>query len=380
MSMVTWAERTERAPYRATADLRHPAIVSEVPDPEVSLAYQPILDVARGVVAGYQAQVRHLRHPATAVHSPWTLDGDADGSVTAAALRVALSDFATLPVNTFLSFPLAALVAALPPVRDVLLGAPTLAGIVLDIADTTEVEDGDELAATLAGYRAAGALISLGGHGAPQPELTSIVELKPSIVRVGRDWVRDIDTSKSKRSAVEVIGTLAGQLDAWILAEGVSTAAELRTLASLSVPLAQGSFIGEARASWSDIPPMTRQVLPRVAAPTDGALRSLVQSAYTATDLTAAAAVLPETTGFDVVVIVDEHQHPVSVLEADGRDGWQASDVLAVNLHTPVNDAVARAMARPRATRFSPLACTDDQGVFLGVLRIERLMEHLSTR
>ena len=35
-------------------------------------------------------------------------------------------------------------------------------------------------------------------------------------------------------------------------------------------------------------------------------------------------------------------------------------------------------MTRPRATRFTPLACTDDAGRFLGILRIERLMAHLA--
>lgn len=365
MTTVAWAGRSAR---------EHDSAVS------VSVSYQPILDVERGVAAGYQAHLQHDAACSLEQRTRWALGRDAVATLGTVALGAALSQFPRLPKNTFLSLPIAASDIAVPSVSSVLLAADTLAGIVLDVVGPVHTYEGRELVEALADYRRAGALISLGGHGAPQPELTSIVDLKPSIVRLGRGWVRGIETSKSKRSAMEVIGTLAAQLDAWILAEGVTTSAELRTLASLSVPLAQGSFIGVADVVWPEIPSMTRQVLPRHAVRGHGELRDLVQAAYTATDAASATAVLPESTGFEVVVVVDEHNRPVTMLELDAHGNWDASDVLAVNVATPAAEVAVRAMARPRATRFSPLACTDDLGMFLGVLRIERLMEHFSRR
>ena len=355
------------------------AAAPETKGAAVEVTYQPILDVSRGVAAGYQAHVRHDSPRHLDVSSPWALGDDPGGRLTATAITVALGAYSTLPPNTFLSFPLAAHVVDLPAVREALYAAESLAGIVLDIVGPTDVATQTRLVEALAGYRAAGALIAVGGHGAPQPELTSIVRLKPSIVRLGRDWVRGLDTSASKRSAIEVIGRLAGQLDAWILAEGVSSSAELRSLAGLSVPLAQGSFIGDPQAFWPEIPVLTRDALPKVSTTdADGVLRGLVQTTYTATDAAAAAAILPETTGFDTVVVVDAQGRPVTLIEQAGDDTWDASDVMAVNIDTPVTDAVQRAMTRPRMTRFSPLVCTDDKGLLVGILRIERLMDHLS--
>jgi EAL domain-containing protein (putative c-di-GMP-specific phosphodiesterase class I) len=344
----------------------------------VSVTYQPILDVERGIAAGYQTQA-HFEGPRELnVRAPSLLDQDSDGLLTASAAATALTAFSTLPDNTFVSIPIRCQVASSPHVRSVLSRHGDLGGIVLDITGFTSAAATSELDDALAAYRAAGALLSVGGHGAPQPELTSIVRLKPAIIRLGRDWVRGIDRSEAKRSAIEITGQLAGQLDAWILAEGVSTSAELRSLAGLNVPLAQGSFIGEPQQVWPDIEHTARVSLPKPSARADGVLRGLLQQAYTARDVASAAAVLPETSGFDALVIVDEHRRPTSILEQDGGGAWGASDVLAVNVDTPLADAVARAMSRPRITRFTPLVCTDNAGRFVGILRLERLMAHLA--
>lgn len=349
--------------------------------PDLTVNYLPILDVARGVAAGYQAQTQpsDLQDVDAAEVPP--LDADCHGDATARAIATALSAVPTLPVNTFLTLPIGAAVAATRPVREALLAHGSLRGVVLDISGFNGTAPVGDLEYVLAQYRDNGALISVGGHGAAQPELTSIVRLKPSILRLGRDWVRGVDRSEAKRRAIEVIGQLAGQLDAWILAEGVSTTAELRALAGLAVPLAQGPLIGEAREFWPAVEVSAAAALP--APPTregDGVLRSLLQQAYTTRNAMAATAVLPETTGYDVVVVVDEFQRPVSLLEQGDATAWEATEVLAVNVETSVADAVARAMVRPRATRFTPLVCTDAAGRFLGILRIERLMAHLAQR
>ena len=342
--------------------------------PAFRVAYQPILDVARGVAAGYQT----ITHGDVRT-GPATTDREIDLQVAtaAAAARAALAAFPTLPADTFITITVPLALLADPAVREVLAGHGDLSGVVLDIAEfsTGPLEAVSE---ALAGYRAAGALVAVGGRGAAQPELTSIVRLKPAIIRLGRAWIRGADRSEAKRSAIEVTGRLASQLDAWILAEGVSTSAELRALAGLDVPLAQGPFIGEAQQFWPDIELPARTALPASVTPNDGVLRALLQQAYTTTNAAAAQSVLPETSGFDVLVVLDHHRRPTALLEQSSAGTWVTGPVLAVDIGTPVADAVERAMARPRDVRFTPLACTDEAGRFLGVLRIERLMAHLT--
>lgn len=370
--------------------------------PGIGVEYLPILDVSRGTAAGYQSQfsLRAFDDGGYDVSPPSpeppgdgrdvdvpscspSVDAASDAGLVAQAIRIALGAARTLPRNTFLTLPVPARLAAAKPIRDVLGSQEGLRGIVLDITGFDSSTPVGDLEYVLAQHRDNGALIAVGGHGSSQPELTSIVRLKPSILRLGRDWVRGVDRSESKRSAIEVIGQLAGQLDAWVLAEGVTTTAELRAIAGLAVPLAQGPLVGQAREFWPAVDVNATAALPP--APTgpvkgDGVLRLLMQPAYTTRDAFAASSVLPETTGFDVVVVVDEFQRPVSLLEHGGTTAWETSEALGIHIDTPVADAVSRALVRPRASRFSPLVCTDSAGRCLGILRIERLMAHLAQR
>ncbi|MET1037332.1 MAG: EAL domain-containing protein [Aeromicrobium sp.] len=344
-----------------------------MPRTDVVVTYLPILDVARGVAAGFHAAaapVEHLPagrliHPASRRH------------VVANTVSAALEATASLPTNTFISIPIPLRLVDDGLIKGLLRDHGDLGGVVLEITDF----DSDVAAQTessLEGFRQAGAQIAVGGRDDAQPELGSIVRLRPAIIRLGAAWTRDLDQHPTRRSAIEVTGRLAGQLDAWILADGVVTSAELRALAGLGVPLAMGPFIGEAQAEWPEIGAATRSVLPPPPHASDGVLRALLQQAYTTRSLRAAESVLPDATGFEHVVVIDEDSRPVSLLHQGALGTWEPIEVLTVNVDTPVAEAVTRALARPRPIRFSPIACTDAAGRFVGILRIERLMEQLA--
>ena len=48
---------------------------------------------------------------------------------------------------------------------------------------------------------------------------------------------------------------------------------------------------------------------------------------------------------------------------------------LRVNVDTPVAEVLQRAIVRTPAQRFAPLVCIDDAGRYLGVVRMERLID-----
>ena len=333
---------------------------------DVDVSYQPILDVARGVAAGYQA---------IADSDDTTPDADLP-RVVVATLRAALTASSTLPTNTFISVPVPLALVGDTGVRALLADRGDLGGVVLDVThfDSTLAARAEPV---LDGYRRAGAKIAVGGGDDGQPELGSIIRLRPAIIRLGGAWTHDLDQHPSRRAAIELTGQLAGQLDAWILADDVTTAAELRELAQLGVPLARGPFVGAAQPVWPDVGAGARSVLPPAADTPAGDLRRLLQQAYTTSDPEAALAVLPDASGFQCVVVIDESAHPVSVLQQDGHDRWEPIEALVVHVDTSVADALSRAMARTPATRFTPITCTDSAGRFVGILRIERLVEHL---
>lgn len=207
-------------------------------EPRLPFEYLPILDVARGVPAGYQAMGFTGGSPEHRTTDP-TID----------IARAALTAFSILPPNTFMAIPVPLRRLGDPDVRAALRDHGSLVGVVLDITDFSPTIS-IAIETALGEARDAGALISVGGRETAQPELGSIIRLRPAIVRLGKAWIAGLDQSPTKRTAIEVTGRLTEQLDARILAESVSTAAELQALSELGVPLAQGSFVGGPRPAW----------------------------------------------------------------------------------------------------------------------------------
>ncbi|MEH3033460.1 MAG: EAL domain-containing protein [Aeromicrobium erythreum] len=381
---------TTAASTLGAADAVVPAWPAPARTSTVSIAYAPILDVARGQCAGYHV-------------APVGPGGDPVERAVA-TVEAAWWGFSTLPVNTFVSVALPGTTALEPPVLEALAGRDDLSGIVIDLAEPESGAE-EDVAAALAPARTAGALLAIGGAGGAQPSLRSITRLRPSIIRLGQAWVDQVDRVEAKRQAIALTGSLASQLDAWILAESVQTPGQLRALSELGVPLAQGPLVGPARQMWSPVSVDATAALPRrsespVAGnapgdPTPGAatdpiagadtttdtdtLRGLVRQAYATQDAGAAREVLPGTTGFDVVVVVDEASRPVSLL-ASTTTGWRTSDAWTVNVDTSVAEAAGRAMTREAGRRFDPVVCTDPAGRLVGLVRVEQLVQHLARR
>ena len=65
-------------------------------------------------------------------------------------------------------------------------------------------------------------------------------------MKLDRALVSDADTDPVRVALAEMLGEFAGRIDAWLLAEGIETLAELAAFAQLGVPLAQGWLLGRA--------------------------------------------------------------------------------------------------------------------------------------
>ena len=208
--------------------------------------FQPIVDTARGTVVGYESLAR-FSGPPHATPDRWFAVARAAGvgaELEARALRAALQARAALPPNCFLSVNVGpeALLAA--PVAAVFADAGDLRGVVVEITEQTAVADYDALVTAIAPLRAAGALLAVDDAGAGFASLKHITVLRPDFVKVDRDLVAGIDTDETKAAVVEALGMFTSRLDAWLVAEGVETTAELDRLLSLRVPLAQGYGLG----------------------------------------------------------------------------------------------------------------------------------------
>jgi hypothetical protein len=198
------------------------------------------------------------------------------------------------------------------------------------------------------------------------------------MIKLDRELVRDIDHDEAKRALVEMVGTFAGRIDAWLLAEGIERPGELTALAELQVPLAQGFHLGRPALPWTPVTGDAEQVLldHRSVAPGDTLRRHLEHPPVYADAVRAREAFTDPLV--DLVVLCDADQRPVAVLDDRTSPVPMVTAGMKINVDTPVNDAALRAITRESWAQ--PLLCTDNAGRYVGVVRIPRLVHALSTR
>ena len=342
--------------------------------------YQPIVDLARGSVVGYEGLARFPEgsptDPSEWFEAARTLGCSAE--LEAAAIRSALRRRPDLPTNTFLTLNVGPDVLEHPLVRDVLDAEGALDGLVIELTEHARIDSYLDLEPALHRLRSAGAMIAIDDAGSGYAGLQHLLGLRPDIIKLDRALVACVDRDEAKRSLIEMLGAFASRMDAWLLAEGVETLAELETLAHLGVPLAQGYYLARAGEPWPQLSALTGELLRGFAARSrQPTLRSLVESAQTAFNPSDAASAFASDS-VDIVVMLDKHGRPVATLEPAGLLESLRDSNLQVNVDTAVAQAAQRAVTRPAGHRFQPLVCTDDAGRFVGVVRIERILDFLA--
>jgi hypothetical protein len=82
----------------------------------------------------------------------------------------------------------------------------------------------------------------------------------------------------------------------------------------------------------------------------------------------------------DYVPVLDGRNRPVAVLARDRflSDGHVMASPLRVERGSAVAEVARRAMTRPAGERFEPLVCCDELGRYVGIVRVERLVEELA--
>jgi hypothetical protein len=208
-------------------------------------------------------------------------------------------------------------------------------------------------------------LIALDDAGSGYSGLQQLAALRPQVVKLDRALVSDADTDPVRVALAEMLGEFAGRIDAWLLAEGVETAAECGVLLELGVPLAQGWHLGRPAAPWCDLDDATRRAL--VVAGSRAELvehvASLVRDAETG-----GVRVLRDVSGRVRTV-----RWTLGALELE-------SPAVTLAAATGVTEALQRALTRPPEHRWAPLLVTDARGAVVGRLDVADLAARVASR
>lgn len=339
----------------------------------ITLVAQPIADLKRGVVVGYELLSRFaLDRPAPPDRVFAAAEAAGLGpALEATVITRALALAARRPPNCFVTVNVDPRHLSEPVVREALEAPPSLAGVVVELTEHGIISDLGEVRATLDRLRERGALTAIDDAGAGYSGLKQILELRPQFLKIDRDLVTALHQNEAKRALVQMLGELAGRLDAWVIAEGVETEGELEALCQLGLPLGQGWLLGRPAPPWA---PLSEQA----AAVVHGKQRSETSAASVGAIVEGCAMVKGDEPWPDATLAAglscDGRLVELRMPALDGARRIAARDVMQVKRETSLIEAAARAATRSERLRWDPLVCIDGRGRVLGVVPMQRLV------
>ncbi len=334
--------------------------------------FQPIFDLERGVACGFELLAR-FESERVAPPPDWFAAAAAHGlgaRLEALVVRAGREALSSLPPDCFLTINLGPDALLAPEVQAELLGAGALDRLVVEVTENAPVDDYPRLLEVLDRLRDRHGMLAVDDAGAGYASLSHITQLRPQFVKLDRGLVQDLDRDPVRHALVETVGSLAGRLDAWLVAEGVERPGEREALQRLGVPLAQG--FGLARPG--------ELALPR---PVTAASRRVVSGVASLVERSVAAVREGEevAAGHRLAVVVDARHRPLALLVRGDDGAWNRhDDLLRIHETERLDHLAERFLTRPEAARFLPACCVSEQGRLTGVLSFEQLVRGLSRR
>ncbi|MBK1709612.1 MULTISPECIES: EAL domain-containing protein [Marichromatium] len=216
--------------------------------------FQPIVSIADGAVVGHEALLRG-RLPEGGLMFPGEIFSLAaandllfqvDRQARAAALHCAAAQ--GLDGLLFINFLPTAIYDPVHCLRSTVGWARKLGidpgRIVFEVVETERVGDIEHLKRILDYYRDAGYRVALDDVGSGYASLNLLAQLRPDIIKVDMEIIRDIDRDPARQSIYRALAGIAAELDIELLAEGIETEAELDYVRRHGADLVQGYLFG----------------------------------------------------------------------------------------------------------------------------------------
>jgi EAL domain-containing protein (putative c-di-GMP-specific phosphodiesterase class I) len=207
-----------------------------------TMLFQPIAELTTGRIVGVEALARFVIEPSRPPQE-WFAEAGAVGLRTElelATARAAVKQFARLPAEAYLSLNVSPETVRSPGLLEVLREAPP-ERLVIEVAEAA-LKDSEDLADDLKSLRAHGvrlAVDDIAGRG----DLLHLLDLAPDIVKLDISLIHHIDSDRIGRTLAEALLSIAAQIGAAVVAEGIETENETKELRRLGVLAGQGFYL-----------------------------------------------------------------------------------------------------------------------------------------
>jgi diguanylate cyclase (GGDEF)-like protein len=216
---------------------------------QLHLEYQPIIDLRRNVVSGFEALAR-WEHPIKGSIPPSVFIPIAEDSglilpLGEWALREACTQAARWPGNLKIAVNLSAVQFSLPNLADTILRVVTEAALspdrlVLEITESLFISDTEKTLTTLHRLKALGVRIAMDDFGTGYSSLSSLRSFPFDEIKIDRAFVSDVGRNSENSVIVQAVIIIANALGMTTVAEGVETADQQTLLKALGCDEVQG--------------------------------------------------------------------------------------------------------------------------------------------
>lgn len=119
--------------------------------------------------------------------------------------------------------------------------------VVIELTEQYPLENFDVMRKAITHYKAMGFEIAIDDLGAGYSGLRRWSELQPDYVKIDRHFIQGIHEDQVKQSFVRSINDIAHGLGCKVIAEGIETQSEYRTLFSMGITLGQGYYFSRPK-------------------------------------------------------------------------------------------------------------------------------------
>jgi len=275
--------------------------------------------------------------------------------------------------------------------------------IIFEITERVAIMDSEAFMGSINHYRNQNYGIAIDDVGAGYSGLNTIANVRPNIMKLDMGLVRNIDKDETKQFLCKAMVDFSKSAGILLVAEGVETEEELKTLIKLNVDLGQGYFLGIPRQKFADIAPEkietiknahTKKYTEKIRSSTYPIIGHLSKQGYcffpdekiediyeilslnpTITDFTiiennAAVAFMSRTT----LIEIFGGRYGFSLHAGKSIRQFAKTDFLRVNYHMTIDQVSRLAMQRPFEQLYNPIV-VEKEGKYAGAVTIKDLLD-----
>jgi EAL domain-containing protein (putative c-di-GMP-specific phosphodiesterase class I) len=235
---------------------------------EFKMAFQPIVDVTRRSVWGYEALVRGVN--GESAHSILSQVSEEhryrfDQAARVMAIETAGVLFKGRDLRLSINFMPNAVYEPSACIQKSLAAAKRAdfphKNLMFEFTENERMEDPAHVERIIEAYRKLGFWTALDDFGAGYAGLGLLARMQPDLIKIDMELLRDIHQSRAKQAIVAGIVGIARALDIEVLGEGVESDQELTVLRAAGISLFQGyHFAKPALMALPDVPLLTGPV------------------------------------------------------------------------------------------------------------------------